>query len=144
MCQKNTLKLCFKVTVRRGKYGGYRKVESPEIKKKLKASKEIMGLIKGTNQRPYQSTSEDKENAGKHILAILQGKGGEEAPKRPPPKIEINKFKQVLEECIHIPSTLNTTWQEFRNPANEQTLDLSEVPDEPEDEGDSIATTVKV
>ena len=97
-----------------------------------------MGLIKGKTPTRSQSTSEDKENAGKHILAMLQG------PKRGAPKVEINKFKQVLEECIHIPTTLNTTWQEFRSDPNEQTLDLSEVPDEPVDEDDSIATTVKV
>lgn len=149
-----------KVTFKKGKKGWWRKVECPTLQKKREASKELMNLIKGS---PTQRTSTpaDKENASKHIMAILHGGDNTSRPRT----FALQPSSQPLQDNIIIPSTLNTTWQEFKSDNNvaralrvPQTLNqtwknldidlnhdtiLSEVPDEECGEEDSIATTVK-
>ena len=52
----------------KGKELWSRKVESPVAEAKREASRELLTLIQGKN-----STIQDKENASKHLLALLHG-----------------------------------------------------------------------
>ena len=52
----------------KGKELWSRKVESPVAEAKREASRELLTLIQGKN-----STIQDKENASKHLLALIHG-----------------------------------------------------------------------